>query len=246
MPVRDMSQNKPRIIIKQKSKVMKKVSIVFVHGLWADGSCWNDVAPALIAEGHQVISVQNPLSTLADDVAATERAFAKLEAPVVLVGHSWGGVVITAAGVNPKVNALVYVAAFAPDLNETIGELTQEYPAAILQHLELVDGYLWLTMEGIQKYFAADLSEKKWELIHYTQGPAAALLLGEKMTSPAWKEKPCWYILAKNDQAISPVLQDIMAKRIGAKITEIESSHVPQMSKPEEVLKVIREAIASV
>ncbi len=225
---------------------MKKVSIVFVLGLWADGSCWNEVAPSLIAEGHEVISVQNPLSTLADDVAATERAFAKLEAPIVLVGHSWGGVVITAAGVNPKVKALVYVAAFAPDVNETIGELTQEYPAAILQHLELVDGYLWLTMEGIQKYFAADLSEKQWELIHYTQGPAAALLLGEKMTSPAWKEKPSWYIKAKNDQAISPVLQDIMAKRIDAKITELESSHVPQMSKPEEVLKVIREAIASV
>ena len=225
---------------------MKKVSIVFVHGLWADGSCWNEVAPALIAEGHEVISVQNPLSTLADDVAATQRAFAKLEAPIVLVGHSWGGVVITAAGVNPKVKALVYVAAFAPDLNETIGELTHEYPGAILQHLEFVDGYLWLTMEGIQKCFAADLSEKQWMLIHYTQGPAAALLLGEKMTAPAWKEKPSWYIKAKSDQAISPVLQDIMAKRIGAKITELESSHVPQMSKPEEVLKVIREAIASV
>ena len=225
---------------------MKKVSIVFVHGLWADGSCWNEVAPSLIAEGHEVISVQNPLSTLADDVAATQRAFAKLEAPIVLVGHSWGGVVITAAGSNPKVKALVYVAAFAPDANETIGELTQAYPAALLQHLEFVDGYLWLTREGIQKHFAADLSEKQWELIHYTQGPAAALLLGEKMTSPAWKEKSSWYIIAKNDQAISPVLQDIMAKRIGAKITELETSHVPMMSKPEEVLKVIREAIASV
>ncbi|MEO5998720.1 MAG: alpha/beta hydrolase [Chitinophagaceae bacterium] len=225
---------------------MKKVSIVFVHGLWADGSCWNEVAPALIAEGHEVISVQNPLSTLANDVAATQRAFVKLEAPIVLVGHSWGGVVITAACNNPKVKALVYVAAFAPDENETIGELSQEYPAAILQHLEFVDGYLWLTKEGIQKHFAADLSEKQWDIIHYTQGPAAALLLGEKMTNPAWKEKPSWYIIAKNDQAISPVLQDIMAKRIGAKTTELETSHVPMISKPEEVLKVIREAIASV
>ncbi len=225
---------------------MKKVSIVFVHGLWADGSCWSEVAPSLIAEGHEVISVQNPLSTLADDVAATERAFAKLEAPIVLVGHSWGGIVITSAGVNPKVKALVYVAAFAPDENETFSELTQDYPTAILQHLEFVDGYIWLTREGIQKHFAADLLEKQWDLIHCTQGPAAALLLGEKMTKPAWKEKPSWYILAKNDQAISPVLQDIMAKRIGAKITELESSHVPQMSKPEEVLKVIKEAIASV
>ena len=109
---------------------MKKVNIVFVHELWADGSSWNAVAPALIAEGHEVISVQNPLSSLADDVAATKRAFAKLEGPIVLVGHSWGGVVITAAGNDPKVKALVYVAALAPDENETPGELTQNYPTA--------------------------------------------------------------------------------------------------------------------
>lgn len=225
---------------------MKKVSIVFVHGLWADGSCWCEVAPALIAEGHEVISVQNPLSTLADDVAATQRAIAKLEAPILLVGHSWGGVVITAAGNNPKVKALVYVAAFAPEENESIGELTKEYPVAILQHLEFVDGYLWLTKEGIQKHIAADLTIKQWEDIHYKQAPSPALLLGEKINNPAWKEKSSWYIIAKNDHALSPVLQDIMAKRIGARITELETSHVPMMSKPEEILKVIREAIASV
>ena len=225
---------------------MKKVSIVFVHGLWADGSCWCEVAPALIAEGHEVISVQNPLSTLADDVAATQRAIAKLEAPIVLVGHSWGGVVITAAGNNPKVKALVYVAAFAPEKNESVGELTKEYPVAILQHLEFVDGYLWLTKEGIQKHIAADLTIKQWEDIHYKQAPSPALLLREKMNTPAWKEKPSWYIIAKNDHAICPVLQNIMAKRICARITELETSHVPMMSKPEEILKVIREAIASV
>ena len=225
---------------------MKKVSIVFVHGLWADGSCWCEVAPALIAEGHEVISVQNPLSTLADDVAATQRAIAKLEAPIVLVGHSWGGVVITAAGNNPKVKALVYVAAFAPEENESIGELTKEYPVAILQHLEFVDGYLWLTKEGIQKHIAADLTIKQWEDIHYKQAPSPALLLGEKMNNPAWKEKSSWYIIAKNDHAISPVLQEIMAKRICARITELETSHLPMLSKPEEILKVIREAIASV
>ncbi len=225
---------------------MKKVSIVFVHGLWADGSCWNNVAPSLIADGHEVISVQNPLSTLADDVAATQRAFAKLEAPIVLVGHSWGGVVITAAGNDPKVKALVYVAAFGPEENETLGGFSQEYPTALLQHLQVVDDYIWLTKEGIEKYFAADLSAKQCELIYYTQGPAAALLFGEKITNPAWKEKSNWYILATGDQAISPVLQGFMAKRMDAKITEVKASHVPMMSKPEEVLKVIREAIASV
>ena len=224
---------------------MKKVSIVFVHGLWADGSCWNDIAPTLIDEGHEVISVQNPLSTLADDVATTQRALAKAKEPIVLVGHSWGGVVITAAGINPKVKALVYIAAFAPDINETIGELTHDYPTPILQDLELVDNYFWLTRDGIEKHFSPDLTKKHWDLIHYTQGPAASLLLEEKMTSPAWKEKPSWYIIAKNDQSISPVLQDIMAKRIGAKVTELETSHVPIMSKPKEVLKVIRDAIES-
>lgn len=224
---------------------MKKTSIVFVHGLWADGSCWNDVIPALITEGHYVISVQNSLSTLADDVAATNRALNKLEGPIVLVGHSWGGVVITAAGVHPKVKALVYVAAVAPDKDETIGGLTQPYPTAAFQHLEIADDYIWLTKEGMQKYFASDVPEKQTALMYTTQGPANSILLEEKMGTPAWKEKPSWYIVAGKDEAISPELERIMAKRIGAKITELDTSHVPMISKPEEVLKVIREAIAS-
>ena len=225
---------------------MKKVNIVFVHGFWSDGSCWNELAPSLIDEGHEIICVQNPLFTLAFDLAATQRAFARLEAPIVLVGHSWGGVVITAAGNDPKVKALVYITAFAPDENETIGELTKHYPTGIQQHLEILDGYVWITKEGIRKHLAADLPEKKKEYIHYTQTPPAALLYGEKMGNPAWKEKPSWYIVAKNDQAINPELQRIMAKKIDAKTTEIETGHVPIISKPEEVLKVIREAIASV
>jgi len=225
---------------------MKKVNIVFVHGFWSDGSCWSELAPSLIAEGHEIICVQNPLSTLAADVAATQRALARLEAPIVLVGHSWGGVVITAAGSHPKVKALVYIAAFAPDENETLGELTKHYPTGIQQYLEILDGFIWITKEGIGKHLAADLPETKKEYIHYTQNPPAALLYGEKMGNPAWKEKPSWYIVAKNDQAIDPELQRIMAKKIDAKTTEIETGHVPIISKPEEVLKVIREAIASV
>lgn len=222
---------------------MKKASIVFVHGLWADGSCWNDVIPALITEGHDVISVQNPLSTLADDVAATNKALDKLEGPIVLIGHSWGGVVITAAGVHPKVKALVYVAAMAPDKDETLAGLTESYPTAALQHLDIADGYIWLTKEGMQKYFASDVPEKQTALMYATQGPANAVLFGEKMGTPAWKEKPSWYIVAGKDDAISPELERIMAKRIGATITELDTSHVPMISKPEEVLKVIREAI---
>jgi pimeloyl-ACP methyl ester carboxylesterase len=225
---------------------MKKVNIVFVHGFWSDGSCWSELAPSLIAEGHEIICVQNPLSTLAADVAATQRALARLEAPIVLVGHSWGGVVITAAGNHPKVKALVYIAAFAPDENETLKELTKHYPTDIQQYLEILDGFIWITKEGIGKHLAADLPETKKEYIHYTQNPPAALLYGEKMGNPAWKEKPSWYIIAKNDQAIDPELQRIMAKKIDAKTTEIETGHVPIISKPEEVLKVIREAIASV
>lgn len=224
---------------------MKKANIVFVHGLWADGSCWDKIIPSLIDEGHHVISVQNPLSSLADDVAATNRALNKLESPVILVGHSWGGVVITAAGIHPKVKALVYVAAMAPDENETLGGLTDPYPTAALQHLEVADGYIWLTKEGVQKYFASDVPEQQTALMYTTQGPANAVLFGEKMSKPAWKEKPSWYIVAQNDDAISPELERIMAKRINARTTELATSHVPMISKPEEVLKVIREAIAN-
>ncbi len=221
---------------------MKKANILFIHGLWADGSSWNAIIPTLLEEGYEVISVQNPLTTLADDVAATKGALARLDGPTILVGHSWGGVVITAAGNDPRVTGLVYVAAMGPDEGETLGELSEKYPAPASLHLQVEDGYVWMSKEGVQKHFAADIPVKESALIYSTQGPAALALFGDKMGKPAWKNKPSWYILAKNDHTISPELELIMAKRMGAKLTELDTSHVPMISKPEEVLKVIREA----
>nr|WP_206549397.1 MULTISPECIES: alpha/beta fold hydrolase [unclassified Chryseobacterium] len=141
--------------------------------------------------------------------------------------------------------ALVYVAALAPDTDEIIGELTKDYPTEVFNHVEMADGFIWMTKDGIQKHFASDVPEAKSELIYYKQGPAAAGLFGEKVASPAWKEKKSCYIVAKNDEAISPELQRIMSKRMGAEVTELATSHVPMISQPNEVLSVIRQAIIS-
>ena len=224
---------------------MKKANVVFVHGLWADGSSWNAIIPTLLNEGYEVVSVQNPLTSLADDVAATNRVLSRLKGPTILVGHSWGGFVITAAGNHPNVSGLVYVAAMAPDEGETLGELSEKYPAPASLHLSVEDGFVWLSKEGVQQHFAADVPDSESALIYSTQGPAALALFGDKVTKPAWKNKPSWYILAKNDHTINPELERIMANRMGARLTELESSHVPMISQPEAVLKVIRDAASS-
>jgi pimeloyl-ACP methyl ester carboxylesterase len=221
---------------------MKKANIVFVHGLWADGSSWNAVIPTLLAEGYEVISVQNPLQSLEGDVDATKRALDRLQGRTILVGHSWGGTVITAAGNDPRVKGLVYVAAMAPDEGETLGELSEKYPAEASKHLQVEEGRIWMSKEGVQQHFAGDLPGEASALIYSTQGAAAIALFGEVMGKPAWKEKPSWYILAKNDHTISPELEQIMADRMKAKLVKLDTSHVPMLSKPEEVLKVIREA----
>lgn len=225
---------------------MEKINIVFVHGLWADGSGWNGVIPTLFEEGYEVVSVQNPLTTLEDDVLATQKVLARLEGPVVLVGHSWGGAVITVAGNDPKVKALVYVAALAPDEGESLGELSEKYPTEASQHLEIADGLIWMSLEGMQKHFAGDLPEKQTTIMYATQGPASLALFGAKVTAPAWKQKPCWYIIAKNDHTINPDLELLFANRMDAIITELESSHVPMLSQPEAVLNVIRHAVAAI
>ncbi|PWN59882.1 alpha/beta hydrolase [Chryseobacterium viscerum] len=221
---------------------VKKANIVFVHGLWADGSGWNALIPTLLEEGHQVISVQNPLTTIEDDVMATQKALARLEGVTVLVGHSWGGAVITAAGNDEKVKSLVYVAALAPDEGENLGALSEQYPAEAAKHLQIADGLVWMGLEGMQKYFAGDLPEKETSLMYAVQGPASVALFGAQVTNPAWKNKMNWYIVGKNDHTINPDLERLFANRMGAAITELESSHVPMLSQPEAVLRVIREA----
>jgi pimeloyl-ACP methyl ester carboxylesterase len=220
-----------------------KPTIVFAHGLWADGSCWSEVIGRLHAEGFNAIAVQNPLTSLEDDVSAVKRALDRAgDGPVILVGNSWGGVVITASGTDERVKGLVYVAALAPDTGETGAQLSAKFePAPIFKHISVVDGYIWLNRDAIP-HFAGDLSELQQDLIYATQGPANAALFEVKVDVPAWKNKPSWYVVALKDETINTEQERFMAKRMGATIVEVDSSHVPMLSHPDVVVDLIKQA----
>lgn len=223
-----------------------KPSIVFAHGLWADGSCYNKVIPALLAEGHQVISAQNSLDTLQGDVAAVHRVLKRVSSPAILVGHSYGGTVITAAGADDRVAGLVYIAALAPDEDETSQTLQDKFPKTnVFQHIEVADGRIWLRPEGV-KYFAGDLPEAEQKLVWSTQGVPAPDLFNQKMKGTAWKSKPSWYIVGRNDETVHPELERFVAKRMRATVTELDSSHVPMLSQPERVIEVILAAASAI
>ena len=223
-----------------------KPSIVFVHGLWADGSCYSKVIPALQAEGHQVMSAQNSLDTLEGDVAAVTRALGRVSSPAILVGHSYGGTVITAAGTDDRVAGLVYIAALAPDEAETSQSLQEQFPVTdVFSHIEIADGRIWLLPSGIG-CFAGDLSEQEQGLVWATQGVPDVNLFGQKLGGTAWRMKPSWYIVANNDRTVHPDLERFAAKRMGAHTYDVNSSHVPMLSHPDFVLDVIREAANSV
>src|SRR6516162_6967707 len=225
----------------------QKLTIVFVHGLWADGSCWNKVINPLVDKGYKVISVQNPTTSLADDVTATKRAIDRADGDVVLVGHSWGGSVITEAGADPRVKALVYVAAFAPDKGETAGSLAESVPKTILpSFVQDAGGFLTLPREGVAKGFAADLTPKEQDVVYAVQQPASKSVFGDVGVNASWRTKPSWYVIASEDHAINPELEMKMAKRANAKTTTLKSSHVAMLSKPKEVLAVIVDAAKSV
>jgi pimeloyl-ACP methyl ester carboxylesterase len=220
-----------------------KPTIIFVHGIWADGSSWAAQINELQAKGYPVISVQNPITSLADDVAATKRAIARAKGNVILVGHSWGGFVITQAGNDAKVVGLVYVAALAPDVDETLPTLSAKGPAVNLaSYFEPQDGFIYISQTGVKTVFAQDLSPKQQAGIYATQTPASQTVFADKSGEPAWKTKASWYIVAKADGAISPDLERFMAKRINAKTTEIDASHVVMISHPKEVTKIIEAA----
>jgi len=224
-----------------------KPTIVFVHGLWADGSSWSKVINPLVDQGYKVISVQNPTTSLADDVTATKRAIDRADGDVVLVGHSWGGSVITEAGADPRVKALVYVAAFAPDKGETAGSLAESVPKTILpSFVQDAGGFLTLSREGVAKGFAGDLTPKEQDVVYAVQQPASKSVFGDVGVNAAWKTKPSWYVIASEDHAINPELEMKMAKRANAKTTTLKSSHVAMLSKPKEVLAVIMDAAKSV
>ena len=216
-----------------------------MHGAFADGSDWAKVIPLLQAKGVTVVAVQNPLTSLEDDVAATQRAIDTQPGKVVLVGHSWGGVVITQVGVDPKVSGLVYVAALVPDVGQAGGELGKAYPAASgFSHISADSaGYLRMTQEGIAKHFAQDLPAKTTAVMTATQGPVNSKAFEQKVTAAAWKTKPSWYIVSDQDRMIQPALEVAMAKNIGAKVTTLQASHVPQQSQPAKVAAVILEAV---
>jgi pimeloyl-ACP methyl ester carboxylesterase len=224
-----------------------KPTIVFVHGLWADGSSWGKVINPLVDKGYKVISVQNPTTSLADDVEATKRALDRADGNVVLVGHSWGGSVITEAGADPRVKALVYIAAFAPDKGETAGSLAESVAKTILpDFVQNANGFLTLSREGVAKGFAGDLSRKEQDVVYAVQQPASKSVFGDVGVNAAWRTKPSWYVVASEDNAINPELEKRMAKRANAKTTILESSHVAMLSKPKEVLAVILDAANSV
>jgi pimeloyl-ACP methyl ester carboxylesterase len=222
-------------------------NIVFVHGAFADGSSWAKVITILQAKGYNVTAVQNPLTSFADDVAATNRALALQTGPVILVGHSWGGVVITEAGVDPKVAGLVYVAAFAPDSDEVVGDIAKSYPPPPTFAAPIIDkqGFMNLSTEAIVKHFAWDLPATEARALAATQGPIAVTAFGTKVSNVAWKTKPSWYIVASKDQAIAPDEERFFAKRMKAKTTELDTSHVPMLSKPKDVAAVIMDAAAT-
>jgi pimeloyl-ACP methyl ester carboxylesterase len=220
-----------------------KPSIVFCHGIWADGSCFNKLIPPLQAEGYEVISAQYGLNTIAEDVAVVEGTLKRVDSLAILVGHSYGGAVITAAGMDDRVAGLVYIAAVAPDASETVQSQFGKYPTTdVFSHVEVKDGRVWLLPpEGI-KCFAGDLSEEEQKVVWATRYPPAADLFEQKLDDVAWKWKRSWYIVAKADRAVHPDLQRFVAKRMEATTVETNSSHVPMLSQPDLVLGVIREA----
>jgi len=223
-----------------------KPSIVFAHGLWADGSCFGKLIPTLLAEGYEVMASQHGLDSLATDVAAVKACLARVRSPAILVGHSYGGTLITHAGTDARVAGLVYIAALAPDADETSQSQLGKFPAtAVFNHIEVGDGRVWLKQSGIT-HFAGDLPAAEQKLVYATQGVPVADLLNQRVDGTAWKSKRSWYVLASQDQTVHPDLQRFVSKRMNAATTEVATSHVPMLSKPELVLDVIRKAASAV
>ena len=221
-------------------------NIVLVHGAWADGSCWSKVIALLEAKGFHVVAVQNPLTSLADDVAATKRIIALQDGPVILVGHSYAGVVITEAGNDPKVVGLVYVAAFAPGVGESINSVTKPYPPAPLgSELQLdTQGFLTATPKGIAEDMAQDLPASEQQILTATQGQTAASVFGATVTKAAWKGRSSWALIAGNDRAIPPALEKDEAAAIGANSITVPCNHLAMLSHPREVAELIEQAAA--
>ncbi|HEU5165365.1 MAG TPA: alpha/beta hydrolase [Chitinophagaceae bacterium] len=224
-----------------QSTVKGVKNIVLVHGAFADGSSWAKVIPSLQAKGYNVIAVQNPLTSLADDVLATKRAIAQMDGPVLLVAHSYGGMVISEAGNDPKVIGLVYVAALVPEAGQNANAVNASMPSTGVEKEFKVsaDGFVFLSGKAIEENFVPDASPVERKLIYATQVPLAASAGEEKVPSPAWKTKPSWFIVAAKDKIINPDLERYKAKLIKATTIELNSGHVPMISQPDKVTAFI-------
>ena len=224
------------------------VSIVLVHGGFVDGSGWQGVHEILQRDGYRVSVVQNPTTSLADDVAVTTRAIAALGTPVILVGHSYGGVVITEAGNHPSVVGLVYVTAFAPDAGESVSSLIKDPPpgAPVPPILPPQDGYLFLDRAKFAASFAADVNAKTAAFMADSQVPWGVAALAGAVTAPAWRRKPSYYLVATDDRMIPVAAQRAMASRAGSTVAEVAGSHAIYVSKPKDVAALIRRAATEV
>ena len=222
---------------------VKANNVVLVHGSWADGSSWSEVITRLQAAGLHVTAVQNPLTSVADDVAATNRVLDQQDGPTVLVGHSYAGTVVSDAGANPKVSSLVYVAARAPDANEDFVALSAKYPTMpVRAGVEDHDGYLTLSQDAFLKYFAADVPHAKAMELYAVQQPITKALFSGRTVNAAWHTKPSWYAVSANDQNINPDLERFLAKRMNATTVELPSSHLSLVSHAKEITDLILEA----
>lgn len=222
-------------------------NIVLVHGGFVDGSGWESVYRLLRTDGYTVSIVQNPTISLEDDVAVTRRVIAEQSGPSFLVGHSYGGAVITEAGNDPQVLGLVYIAAFAPDQGESVATLIKDPPpnAPVPPILPPKDGFLFLDKAKFAESFAADVERKKAEFMADSQVPWGFAALEGTISEPAWKKKPSWYLVASEDKMIPPMAQRFMAKRAGASVVEVAGSHAIYVSQPEAVASLIRAAVQS-
>ena len=225
-----------------------KPTIVLVHGAFADATGWQHVIPLLEKNGYTVFAVQNSLHSLAEDIATTRRVIAAQKGPVVMVGHSYGGAVITgAAAGEPNVKALVYLAAFAPDANEPVGAFLDKYPAELGTALKPdTGGFLYIDRSKFHDVFCADVQEGEARVMAATQKPLASTAFSGSIPSPAWKTIPSWYLVSQEDHAINPDLERFYAKRMGAHTSEIKASHVAFISHPKVVAELIEQAAKAV
>ncbi|HVQ31509.1 MAG TPA: alpha/beta hydrolase [Vicinamibacteria bacterium] len=226
----------------------KTLNVVLVHGGFVDASGWEGVYNTLKRDGYRVSVVQNPTSSLAEDVAATRRVLAALDGPAILVGHSYGGVVITEAGNDPKVEGLVYVAAFAPDKGESVASLIKDPPpgAPVPPILPPQEGYLLLDRARFASSFAADVDADKAAFMADSQVPWGVDALGGAVSEPAWRKKPSWYLVATEDKMIPPAAQRLMSNRAGATVVEHGGSHAIYVSQPQAVAALIVKAAEGV